>query len=33
MFERIMLPVEMLGAFVERMLVKLLDSLPEIKFL
>lgn len=33
MFERIMKPVEVIGATVEALLVKLLNSLPEIKFL
>ena len=33
MFERIMKPVEILGAFVEGVLVKIVDSLPEIKCL
>lgn len=33
MFERIMKPVEILGATVEALLEKLLNSLPEIKFL
>jgi hypothetical protein len=33
MFERIMKPVEILGACVEGMLEKLINNLPEIKFL
>lgn len=33
MFERIMKPVEILGAFVESVLVKIVNSLPEIKCL
>lgn len=33
LFERVMFPVEMLGAFVERTLVRILNALPEIKFL
>jgi hypothetical protein len=33
MFETVMKPVEMLGAFCESLLVKIVNSLPEIKFL
>ena len=33
MFERIMKPVEILGAIVEAVLVKVTNSLPEIKCL
>ena len=33
MFERIMKPVEILGAAVESLLVMITDNLPEIKFL